>query len=96
MEPMMAKPKNNTDTVKAVGFAVAIVVAGVVSVLFWAHVWLALAILVPVAIIVSVIRSAYRDLTGRRVKYTFGALRLSDIPKKPSRIRHFLHGTDDE
>jgi len=57
---------------------------------------IALVIFVPIAIIVSVIRSAIRDLRGRSRDYTAGTIGLSDIPQRPKRIRHFADGAPDD
>jgi len=61
---------------------------GVLSVMFWGFLGLAL-VLIPIVGIGVMIRAIYLELRGKRPTYTVGVVDLSDIPTKPKRFRHF-------
>lgn len=80
-------------------FAVAVLAA--VTLLFWAYIGIILAVVVPVAIILSVLRSLVNELRGRgHSRPEYGSFDLSHIPEKSKKIRHFTtpgtqHDHDD-
>jgi hypothetical protein len=63
--------------------------AGVVSVLFWAPVGIAILLAIGVIGILAVLRDLVRELRGKRPPYTAGAIGMSDIPQKPKSFWFF-------
>ena len=63
-------------------------IAGVLSVMFWGFLGLAL-VLIPIVGIGVMIRAIVLELCGKRPTYTAGVADLSGIPTKPKRFRHF-------
>lgn len=81
---------------KVIAWTVALVFCGAVVILFWAYIGVMAAVLIPLLIIGSVVRSATRDLRGKRYDSPFvvGRVGLSHITKKPKKIRHFSTPTE--
>jgi hypothetical protein len=73
---------------KIVLWTLAIVALAVLTVLFWSYIGLAAAILIPVAVIVSILRALVGEFRGKRDPYVAGSMSLSDLPDKPKRFRH--------
>ena len=87
----MARHESNRRPFKIILWVVGLALAATIGVLFWPYIGLIAAVLVPLLIIGSVVRSLIRELRGQRETYTVthGTFGLSDVASKPETIRHF-------
>ena len=92
----MDASRKSIGVLKVIAWTVLLVVVGAVSVLFWPYIGVLAAVLIPLLIIGSVVRSAIRDLRGKRHESPIvaGKVGMSHIPEKPKEIRHFTTSTE--
>ena len=82
-------PTAGKTIAKVAAWVVLFIAVGVVTVVFWLPLGLALLLGIMVVGIIAVLRDLIRELRGQRPTYTAGSVKLSDIPRKPRRFWHF-------
>ena len=87
----MPRGKTRRNPFKIILWVIGLALAAAIGILFWPYIGLIAAVIVPLLIIGSIVRSLIRDLRGKRETYTVthGRVGLSDLPTKEKRIRHF-------
>lgn len=93
----MSTGNKKSNPLKIILWVVGLAPAGAIGILFWPYIGLLAAVVIPLLIIGSIIRSLVRDLPGKRETYTvtYGTVGLSDLPKNPKCFRHFTTRNDN-
>jgi UDP-N-acetylmuramyl pentapeptide phosphotransferase/UDP-N-acetylglucosamine-1-phosphate transferase len=69
--------------------AILIGIVAVALTFAWPLVAIAAVILIPVIGIIMVLRAIVNEFRGKRIDYVAGPTRMSHIPNRPEKFRHF-------